>query len=202
MPMLIAGGAMLLFSRPSRSLWSGRGRWTGYRPASTMRKVYVSFLLSLLVSSLYLGGMRYRIKLADRGSFYTDESNLVPAGHPFFPGFTGSRRFPSVLEQVGRVVQANPGRKLYFGPRMNFCYAVFKVDPPRALLPMWWFPGSSFERAKEGEILKRWQAEQFDVVVFLGRDATYYSPQFLKLIVSNYAGDTQFSELSVFYRKH
>ncbi len=182
-PLFIAAASILLFE------YFGH-HWR-------LRRFYVAFLCALAVSTLYLGAVRIRVAGIGRHTFFEWNDATVSPGKPFFQNLTSSSQFRSVLGQIGQVLKDNPS-PVFFGPRLEFAYAVFELSSPRRL-PVWWHPGTSFRAADEPELLAAWRAHHFATLIFLKDDYTYYSLPFLRIIKGTYHQDNGFPGLTVFH---
>ncbi len=168
-------------------------------PNPGLRRAYIAFLCTLVVSDLYLGAIRYRVAGIGQHMFYEWKGADIEPGDPFFRDLRASSRFRSVIEQTAEVIKSNP-QPVFFGPRLEFSYAAFGLGSPRRL-PVWWRPGTSFRASDEPALLAVWRDDRFATLIFLKDDYTYYSVPFLRLIKSNYRQDDRYSELTVFHAK-
>ncbi len=163
-----------------------------------LRRFYVAFLCALIASDLYIGAERVRVAGIGPHLFFEWDADVSP-GTPFFDDLRASARFHAVVEQISEVLKQNP-QPVFFGPRLEFSYAVFGLGSPRHL-PVWWHPGTSFRAADEPQLLAAWRGDRFATLIFLKNDYTYYSPAFLRLVEGSYAEDERYSELTVFHAK-
>ena len=183
--LFLAAASVLLFESSER-------HWR-------LRRLYIAFLCALVASDLYMGAQRTRVAGIGRHTFFESSGANVPPGTPFFRDLKSSSRFRSVVEQIGQVLKNNP-QPVFFGPRLEFSYAVFGLSSPRHV-PVWWHPGTSFRAADEPELVAAWRADQFATLIFLKDDFTYYSVPFLRMIKATYSRDNGFSELTVFHAR-
>jgi hypothetical protein len=89
---------------------------------------------------------------------------------------------------------------VYFGPRMQWAYAAFAIDPPKDQ-PSWWHPGVSFDVRREAFYESSLVETGFPIMVFLRDDFTYMSPNLLRRLSENYGLDPTFSTLTVLRRQ-
>ncbi len=118
---------------------------------------------------------------------------------PFFRSMCFGPRFQRVLQQITAVLGQYPRAKVFFGPRMEFGYAVFnKPSPPR--LPIVWDPGGMYPFGMDGEIVERFQAARFELLIFLAGDFTSVPQAILDDIDRHYRPLTSpaLDELSVY----
>jgi hypothetical protein len=112
---------------------------------------------------------------------------------------TVSPVFVTVLEELESTLERYPERNIYFGPRMQWAYAAFGV-PSLAAQPLQWNPGVDFPPDAAPMYLQRWSDARFDTLIFFKNDFTYFSPEFLSAIATNYERDDQSTQLTVFRR--
>jgi hypothetical protein len=104
-----------------------------------------------------------------------------------------------VAREVEQVLGQNPGARVWFGPRMQWGYPAFGRPSPVGQ-PSWWHPGVSFPASKEADYVENWLGQEFELLIFLGRDATYLSPALLAEISKRYTrvpGDTAVTVLQL-----
>ena len=190
-PIIFSTGAVLIWGDWISSERSMPHRW--------LPRFYASILCALVCSGLYLGGVRHRVFGIGIHTFFEWEDANHSIDRPFFRDLQASRRFQNAVAEAGQVLSESPG-PFYFGPRMEFAYAVFGIQSPLHL-PIWWHPGSSFAIADEGTILETWQRSRFGTLVYLKDEFPYYSARFRQLIDSDYIRDNRWPELSVFHAK-
>ena len=118
----------------------------------------------------------------------------------FFGKFETRRQFRDLLQQVDSVVDASKGKKIFFGPLMEFLYAREGLSSP-SNLPVWWHPGSSYAISREPDISQAWQEHRFDVLIFNKNDRTRFPQALLSEIQSQYEFDNSNRAIDVFYRK-
>ena len=137
-PLTIAAGSILALGSSGLTLWP-------------RRRYYTAILCGVLVSSIYMAAERYRVSGMGKQSFFEWTNAERPAGTDFFGTCKAGPRFEAVLNQVGEIVATSP-RPIFFGPRMEFGYAVFGLTSPLHI-PLWWHPGSSFaHRTRVGSL--------------------------------------------------
>jgi hypothetical protein len=103
------------------------------------------------------------------------------------------------MNGIARVLQSDPGT-IFFGPRLEFAYAVFGLPAPKGL-PIWWDPGTAFAGEDEPALIETWRQRSFQTVILLAGDTTYYSPLFQKLIHATYQRDDRWGVITVLHRK-
>jgi hypothetical protein len=133
-------------------------------------------------------------------TFFEWETIRQPIEIPFFRHLTAGPILHRVVAEASEAVKLRSGRTVFFGPRMEFLYAALRIESPRGL-PLWWHPGTSYPLDQRTEIFSRWNASQFQTLVFLNRDFTRIPPVILRLVARDYLLVKEFPDLSVFLRK-
>jgi hypothetical protein len=112
-----------------------------------------------------------------------------------------------VESQVAEALKANPG-PYFFGPRLDFNYAVFRLHSPEQY-PAWWHPGTAFPESEQSTIINHWRQDRFKTLIFLktgfeghGEIASYsyYPQEFLDAIHREYAADDRYPDITVYHR--
>jgi hypothetical protein len=162
------------------------------------RRVVAVMMLGCVVASLYWSVTRYRVRGIGEGMFFQYPASIrISSG--FFEGLTTGPRLVAVVEQTEDVLRRHPGT-VFFGPRMEFLYAVFN-RPPGKGLPLFWHPGSAYPEAAIPAIVQAFSANRFDTLVFLRGDATRMPVSLLREIAQSYVRVTGYDELTVFRLK-
>jgi hypothetical protein len=132
-------------------------------------------------------------------SFFYWRDGGHQTGEPFFRDLRASSRFRTVMAQVREATRGDAGQSVFFGPRMEFEYAVCRLPSPKHL-PIWWHPGSSYGLADERAVLAEWKNQSFDTLIFLKHDFSFYPPAFRDMLRTLYVTDDRYSELTVLHR--
>ena len=104
---------------------------------------------------------------------------------PFFGGFTTCRNLASVLAETDAAIHTRNAQSVFFGPRMEFLYARYRLTSPRGL-PLWWHPGSSYPLPCERRILAAFEADRPQILIFLHDDRSHMPAALLDLIDREY----------------
>ncbi len=164
---------------------------------SRLRRFYVAFVCALIVSDLCTGAVRLRVM--GIGPYFNSNDSRSRVDSSFFKDLRASTRFHEMVDQIREAVSTSP-RPVFFGPRVEFAYAAFRVPSPEHL-PLYWTPGTAFAAWQESELLEEWRKHHFRTLIFFKNDFTFYSPQFLQLINDLYSRDDHYSELTVFHAR-
>ena len=168
-----------------------------------LARSYIALLVSLTAANLFLGAQRLRVYDIGPHTFFEwqDNRNRIDSG--VLKNMQVSSTMIAVERQVSLVLQQDPG-PYYFGPRLDFNNAVFKL-PMTEHLPAWWHPGTAFARADVPRLIQLWQERQFQTLIFLKGDSKndylYYPPEFLDVIRRDYVADERYSSLTVYRRR-
>ena len=173
--------------------WSAkRFDWFG----RTATFIVIVFFVTL---SSYWGVTRLRVRGAGERMFFENgATETIQTG--FFQGLHSGPRLPRVLGQLERALSKYPSNKVFFGPRIEFSYAVFLREPPRGL-PVWWDPGTSFALSDLPAISHSLEASDLDLMIFLKNDCTRMPIQPLRHKLQSYDHVVEFSELDVYVRR-
>jgi hypothetical protein len=157
------------------------GGWFNlWRPGISYMTV-VFFLFSVFLSAS-------RARMQNVGEWGGDACGIpaeIDHADTFFGDFYNCRAFFSVLAESDAALAAHPGKRIFFGPRMEFLYARDGLHSPRGL-PMWWHPGSSYPESSEAEVERTWEDNHFDELLFLHRDRTRLPKAILAKIEREY----------------
>ncbi|MDX1948712.1 MAG: hypothetical protein SFU86_25210 [Pirellulaceae bacterium] len=105
----------------------------------------------------------------------------------FFRGVAGGPILRTVLSQVNDVLRVTDDKNttIYFGPRMDFGYAAYGIEPPRGL-PLWWTGLGEVSTAVQMEQVRRFQQLDPKVCIFLVDDYTWMPSALLEHLRDNY----------------
>lgn len=104
-----------------------------------------------------------------------------------------------MVRSVDRLLAAEQGA-VFFGPRLEFMYAMFERPSPRGL-PIWWHPGTSFALADTALVADRWSRARFDLLVFLRDDYARMPAEVIDRIRRDYVRDQTDPELTLWRRR-
>ena len=189
--VLFAAGAVVTFGL----------RWNG----PLMRRVFIAIVCASVAGDLYYGALRVRVYGIGPGRFFEWRDNQ----HRIDSGYLKNMRVSSTMFEVEREVElakeSNPG-PYFFGPRMEFNYAVLRLTPP-VQSPILWDPGAAFAESDEGRLIRVWEEHRFQTLIFLkadnpyGIDHIYYSQEFLDAIRRGYLEDGSYPWITVYRRR-
>ncbi|RYE48127.1 MAG: hypothetical protein EOP21_05660 [Hyphomicrobiales bacterium] len=147
--------------------------------------LYAQILTGALLSVALLGGaVRLRMYDVGPGIFWERVmSHRVERG--YFGGLYTGDTLVGVLDGMERVRAWHPGQRLFFGPRLEFGYAVLRVPSPHGM-PLWWHPGTSYALGDDVRVAQAFAANQFDRLIFLGDDRKRISQTVLNQIARTY----------------
>jgi hypothetical protein len=167
-------------------------------------RVFVSSCALTCGCLLSLGATRWRLDGCGYGAFYETQLDTTPFRDGFFSGLVSGARLHRVIDEVSAALtvgnRSKYSPKVFFGPRMEFCYAYFSLQSPTGL-PVWWHPGSSFPEGDTDLIAGRFVNHRFDILIFLKSDFTRMPDSILRYLPSAYQRDDSNPELTVFRRR-
>jgi hypothetical protein len=151
------------------------------------------------LTDLNFGVARYRVFTVGAHRFFEWQEPLPNPGTSFFPGMRTGPHLRDAMSDIARILQEAPGT-VFFGPRLEFAYAVFGMPSPKDL-PIWWDPGTAFAHEDEPALIEVWRQKHFKTLIFLGDDFTYYPYLITRVIDSNYTPELRPGGILVFHRK-
>jgi hypothetical protein len=157
----------------------------------------------LCVLAVAVGAARLRMK-GDGPWAGARFGKIVAIDDRFFGHFNTRDSFAEVLREVDGVVSRSQGKRVFFGPRMEFFYAREGLTSPHGL-PLWWHPGTSYPLDRQGQIEQNWVDDRFDVLIFAKNDRDLFPgsmfPERLWIeVAKKYRLDPSFTGIDVYYR--
>ena len=185
LPPLFVVGAYLCYGPSQKSALASR--------------FFTSVVCACVAVGLFLGIVRFRVFTIGPRQFYqwTDNENQINEG--FLKDVRVGAPMIKMEQEIGTAVHSNPG-PYFFGPRIDFNYAVQHLQSPDHL-PAWWHPGVSFSSQRIPELLHKWESHKFETLIFLKSDYTFYPRTFIDLIGRDYVRDDHFSTITVYRRR-
>jgi len=116
------------------------------------------------------------------GPFFEPTMDRVVVGG-YFDGLHTGPWAAGVIEELGRVSRG--AKRPFFGPRIEFGYALTGAPSPRGF-PLWWHGGTSYRWSDEPVIVQRFIAADFDTLIFLPGDRTRMPTEILLHIAREY----------------
>jgi hypothetical protein len=195
--VLLAAGGVLSFGLR----WNGR----------LLRAFYVAMICLSILIDLRYGAQRTRVQGIGPHLFFEAQDNQQPIDSGFFKGMRVSSRMIGVEREIDQTIRTSHG-PIFFGPRLEFNYVAFRLPSP-AHLPVYWQPGTSFGYSQEAQLIRTWQEQRFETLIFLKEDkrdpefsgipfdATFYSKEFMNDINRDYVTNDGNSQIMVFHRR-
>lgn len=169
------------------------------RPRLATRYLLASICAFFLVFGIFFSSIHIRIRSIGAMLYY-EEAPTREIDSGVFRGLQAGPRLQRVLRQTELALERYPAKTVFFGPRMEFGYAVFGRRPLEGL-PLLWDPGNMFSPERLPALLLRFQQHDPDVLIFLKNDFTrmgivgYYIQR-----SATYRRDESFSDITVFVR--
>ncbi len=170
-PVLLLGAALMLTRLPKSHAFT--------RSAITAA-TYILFAIALFYAVS-------RARMQEIGVWAEAETCGTEARihDPFFGSFTTCRNLASVLEETDAAIRTIGPRSVFFGPRMEFLYARYRLASPRGL-PLWWHPGSSYPLEYEPRILAAFEADRSQLLICLHDDRSHMPAALLETMSHEY----------------
>lgn len=176
-----------------------------------LRTFYIAVLCALIAGDLDYGYARVRVFGIGPHVFFEwkDNQNLIKKG--FLKNARVSTRLVEVEREIGIALKENPG-PVFFGPRLDFNYVMFRLPSPEHW-PIYWEPTTSFAPSEENKLVQNWREHKFATLIFLNIDLpgdsrtphsigyTFYSDELLNAIRTDYVADERFSLITVYHRR-
>jgi hypothetical protein len=174
--------------------------WKNTEPGARRKTVLASFLIVSLVMSALFCFTHLRIYLIGEGTYYELlPTRTIQSG--FFAGLRAGPRLQRVLAQSEEVLSRYPAKTVFFGPRVEFEYAVFN-QPLIPGMPLLWDTGNLFPRERLLRMLLTFQRADPDLLIFLKDDYTRMELVGFYIEHTNtYQRIDSFGELTVYVRK-
>lgn len=162
--------------------------------------------------ALFAGGMRWRVSYIGIDRFFSFSSLTKVEGISFFENFYISPDAKTTISEIQQVLVETYGDKerwsnssVFFGPRIEFAYAVFGIDSPRGL-PIWWHPNNSYPADHQQYYVQSFLDHDFDTLIFVTKpeemnpDFTYIPPKIV-LDLQSYYERRDYSNIVVYQKK-
>jgi hypothetical protein len=188
--LLLAAGAVIAFGKK-------------LNPPIVVR-IYIAFLVAFTIGSLYSGVARLRVYEVGKHMFFEWQDNRNRIASGALTNMQVSGTMIDVERQVEAVMKDNPG-PYYFGPRLDFNYAVYRL-PMAEHLPAWWHPGTAFPVTAIPDLIATWRDQRFQTLIFLKGDSrdtyTYYPRPLLDEMHRDYVIDEHYPSLTIYRRRN
>ena len=164
------------------------------------KRLGLTVLLSIfLVMSLYFGCLHLRINAIGERVFYEPlPTQTIRSG--FFDGLEAAPRLQRIMLQTQEALSLYPSNTVFFGPRMEFEYAVFG-EKPLAGMPLLWDTGNFYSRDRIPEFLNAFRENDPDILILFKHHSYGMDAVALYLLTTpTYERVESFSEITVFVR--
>jgi len=165
------------------------------------RKSVLMAMLSLfMVVSGYLSVTSSRIQAIGPGAYYqVGPTNIIEGG--FLSGLKTGPHLQRVISDTAQVLSRWPSERVFFGPRVEFEYAVFN-KPVTKGMPLLWDPGNLFSGERLPMLIRTFQQDDPELLIFLKDD--YTRMQIMGSYIrnsDNYKRIDTYGALTVYVRK-
>ena len=167
-------------------------RWTWFRKLAVAGLLFS--VIGITGNAIRLSVTRYTQAENLEGNFYDARSLTSISAWRYFDGLMAGPKLAAVLRDMQAILVSQgylgrPNAKVYIGPRIDFGYAVFGIQPVRGL-PLWWESYSNDSLAKTQRMVRRFQEAGFERIILLEDDQTYFPDTLSKYIRTAYQTST------------
>jgi hypothetical protein len=159
---------------------------TPIEPRPHARQWTLAVCLTLIAVGTSLGAMRHRIERIGFGAFFEWELDPRTPQLEFFRSLRTGPHFHNISAQINGVLNEAGAARVYFGTRLESFYAATNRDSPTGFPPLVWHRNTFHPLAREPEILDHFRRGDFDVLIFLRRDFTYFPHEIVAPLQRNY----------------
>lgn len=188
-----------LFTQPSLYVFDNGGKLLKHQYNRNEFINCASFLLVIYMFLVALYGGYLRERMKNVGPFYQIPADILITGG-YFDGLITGKQFSEILFEIGRVKEKFINKKIFFGPRIEFGYAVTNIRSPSGL-PLWWHPGTSYAIIDLDKIFENFISNEFDVLCFARSDRTRMPIEIINYIKSKYVKLDGYKEIDVYITK-
>jgi hypothetical protein len=167
-------------------------------PRVPPRRLVTSLICAGIAACLFTGAVRLRIYGIGPKMFFEWNNNNNVISDGFLKDMRVGVPMYDMERQITSAVHSNSG-PYFFGPRVDFNYAVQHIPSPDHF-PAWWHPGVSFGIDQESSLVEVWKDHHFQTLIFLKGDYTFYPPDLLDAIHRDYVRDDSYAEITVYHR--
>jgi hypothetical protein len=197
--VILVPSAVLAFLCPETQPTAG---WLSrYRAVAAARFFSVWLAVMLILGSFVWGWQRVRVFC---GMPFWEPIPVAQRDDcpRFFRSMTMGRQLDMLLHEVGALLRQTRNPTVLFGPRIQVGYAAFGLPSPRTL-PIAWDSGTMYPRSLEPELVRRFDRQRPDLLVFLRDTYTYMPIEVLEYIADNYllVDADRLTEINVYIRK-
>ncbi len=147
------------------------GPWEDRHVDTTRRALLVTILTICTVTAGFSAFIHLRILSIGLGIFYEPLPTRTIRGG-FFSGLEAGPRLQRVIAETQQVLAITPTQSVFFGPRMEFEYAVFN-KPLITGMPLLWDEGNLYSPDRTPQFLLAFQKADPDLLIFLKNDYTH-----------------------------
>jgi len=162
-------------------------------------KDFIIFIFIIFISfGVVFGYKRDRVRMI--GGFDKNTVKVIDT-KSFFNNVKVGVTFNNIEKEIKIFLANNKNKKIFFGPRLELNYTVFNLIPSKNTA-IWWHPGTAFPKSKEAEYFNNILVADFDYLIFLKNDFTYYSDDEVNTLKASFDEIHGFEYLTIFKRKN
>jgi hypothetical protein len=170
-----------------------RGRdWTWFRKFAMAG--LICSVAGIAANAVRVSVTRYTQAENFEGNFYDAERLTSISAWHYFEGLMAGPKLEAVLRDMEGMLKTqgylgNANAKVYIGPRIDFGYAVFGIQPVRGL-PLWWESYSNDSLPRTQRMVQRFKDAGFERIILLEDDQTYFPDTLSKYLHTAYQTST------------
>jgi len=146
------------------------GNWENEEEGAQAARLLIYLVAIFTVTAGFLGFTHSRIRSIGERAFYEPYgTRMIDTG--FFRGLEAGPRLLRVLAQTQQALDQHPSRVVFFGPRMEFSYAVFD-RPVMWGMPLFWDSEGNFSPKRFPQMIADIRDQDPDILIFLKNDYT------------------------------
>jgi hypothetical protein len=166
---------------------------------SLASRLFYLLLACVLTAAIIEGWTRERMYHVGPGLFYeSPTTETVDSG--YFSGLKTGAHLKAVLDEIHQFVPQDSATPIFFGPRIEFGYALTNNTSPHGF-PLWWHPGTSFALRDEELVIGLFKKQNFSTIIFLKNDRTRVPQPILDYIASHYTQIPGTTALDIYHPK-
>jgi hypothetical protein len=178
---------VLLLMAPAEAAPLRKGQLT--RATAVLSAVLLAILAWISAAD---GLERARVFTTGPKMFWEPQERLARIDGGFFDGMAAGPILSGFLREAGAATAALRPKHAFFGPRVEFGYASFGLEPPKGV-PLWMDPAAAWPQGDEQRMAALFAKGELEVLFFLDArrpDVTYMPRPVLEEIVRRYVNVT------------
>lgn len=171
-------------------------------PTRPLLMIIFGLWLVAIVHAAQMGFFRDRVLGAGYKQFWEEPIFLSRINEGFFKNAEIGPTLIQFMEESKSIIEKYKPKKVFFGPRVEFGYAAFALDPAKNI-PLWFDPTAAWLPSESSDLAMKWINSDFEMLIFHRMDVTYMPNEIIEFINKNYrfvSGDEFFKEAGVWIK--